>query len=229
MLKIEYFLYCSMSQFSAWVRSAWRHLSSFSYCWPSTAWISCMASALWMYISTLITCNCLTSFSISVCSLIWEAFLFKDSWNRLLARSYSSSFFFRIILVLFDSNNSDWRDSALEVTSSNCCFTSLFSSNKSDVTLSEISNLDSARSALIFAFARDLFAQLRETFRLLSSINRFLFCYSNSAIANSVSQRNFVSWVSEWELKSSGSVWVAIDTVLVVQSFDLVSDEEVLQ
>ena len=174
-----------------------------------------MALALWMSISTLITFNCLTSFSIPVCSLIWAAFLFKDSWNRLLARSYSSSFFFKSILGLIDSNNSDWRGSALEVTSSNCCFTSLFSSNKSEITLSEISNLDSARFALVFAFACDLFAQLRQTFKLLSSINRFLFCCSNSAIANSVSQTDAVNWVSGWKSELSGSVCIPLDVVPV--------------
>ena len=116
----------------------------------------------------------------------------------------------------------------MEVTS-NCCFTSLFSSNKSEVTLSEVSNLDSARSALIFAFVRDLFAQLREAFRLLSSINRFLFCCSNSAMAKSVSQSDAVNWVSDWKFEDSGSVCIAIDTVLFVQNIDFVSDEEVLQ
>ena len=149
MLKIEYFLYWSTSQCSAWVRRAWRHFSNFPYCWPSTAWMSCMASALWISISTLITCNCLTSFSISDWSLIWFVFLERDSWNLLLARSYSSNFCLSKMLVLFDSNSSDWSDSALEVASSSCSLTSLFSSNKSEVTFSEISNFDSARLSLI--------------------------------------------------------------------------------
>ena len=48
-------------------------------------------------------------------------------------------------------------------------------------------------------------------------------------MANSVSQSDAVSWVSGWKLEGSGSVCIAIDTVLSVPSFDFVSDEEVLQ
>ena len=155
--------------------------------------MSWIASARWISISTLIIRNFFMSFSISDRTLNWVVFLVRDSWNLLLARSYSSNFCLSKILVSFASNSSDWSDSALEVASSSCRLTSLFSSNKSEVTLSEISNLDSARSALNFAFARDLYAQLRETFKLLSWINRLLFCCSNSAIANLVSQSDAVN------------------------------------
>ena len=82
---------------------------------------------------------------------------------------------------------------------------------------------------LILAIAHDLLAQLRETFKLLSLINRF-FCCSNSAVANSVSQKDFVSWVSAWNMEQSGSVCVVFDEVLVVEDFNLVSEhKKVLQ
>ena len=74
-----------------------------------------------------------------------------------------------------DCSNSDWRDSASEVAPSNCCLTSLFSSNKPKVTLSDISSFDLARAGLALAFAWDLLLHMREFFKLLSSINRFLF------------------------------------------------------
>ena len=107
-------------------------------------------------------------------------------------------------------------------------FDFFLSSNKSPITLSEISGLHSTQSAVILAFACDLLAHLMEFFKLLSSINRFLFCCSNSAIANSLSQRDFVVWVSGWKLKLSGSVCVVVDTVLVVQDFILVSEHKKL-
>ena len=49
---------------------------------------------------------------------------------------------------------------------------------------------------------------------------------SNSAIVNSVSQRDFVSWVSDWELKLSGPVCNAVETVSVVQDFKVISEHK---
>ena len=45
-------------------------------------------------------------------------------------------------------------------------------------------------------------------------------------MAISGSQRDFVTWVSDWELKLFGSVCIAVNTVLVVQDFNLVSEHE---
>ena len=117
--------------------------------------------------------------------------------------SYSSSFCFGEILVFLASNSSVWNHSSLELTSSSCCLIFLFS----------------ARSALAFAFAREQFAHLSETFRIFSWIDTLLFCCSTSAVAKSTFHGEELKSESVLSSQVSVSLWIPIDVVLIELDF----------
>ena len=69
-LKMEYFPVVSPIPWLPWVKKAFRHFSSISYCFPSTAWINWIASARWLSIPAFIPPRCSTSLSTFALSLI---------------------------------------------------------------------------------------------------------------------------------------------------------------